>query len=117
MSWLESSIMARRGLAKGKPGKSHAITEASQGQYHYVYGPFAKPVLTVDRQGNVYILERSGNALRGVERAGTIRTVAGTGEEGASGDGGDGRAARLKGPKDVCVDLDDSVLIADTEKL
>jgi acetamidase/formamidase len=48
MSWLETSIMARRGLAKGKPGKIHAITEASQGQYHYVYGPYAKPVLTVD---------------------------------------------------------------------
>jgi acetamidase/formamidase len=48
MSWLETSIMARRDLAKGKPGKIHAITEASQGQYHYVYGPYAKPVLTVD---------------------------------------------------------------------
>ena len=48
MSWLETSIMARRGLAKGKPGKTYAITEESQGQYHYVYGPFAKPVLKVD---------------------------------------------------------------------
>ena len=24
MSWLETSIMARRGLAKGKPGKTYA---------------------------------------------------------------------------------------------
>jgi amidase len=48
MSWLETSIMARRGLAKGKPGPYYSITEAGQGQYHYVYGPFAKPVLTVD---------------------------------------------------------------------
>lgn len=48
MSWLENSIMTRRGVAKGKPGKSHAITEESQGKYHYVYGPYAKPVLTVD---------------------------------------------------------------------
>jgi amidase len=48
MTWLETSIMARRGLAKGKPGKTYAITEESQGQYHYVYGPFAKPVLKVD---------------------------------------------------------------------
>ena len=80
------------------------------------HSPLVDPrSVTVDRQGNVYILERSGNALRVVERTGTIRTVAGTGEEGASGDGGDGRAARLRGPKDVCVDLDDSVLIADTE--
>ncbi|HMI10741.1 MAG TPA: acetamidase/formamidase family protein, partial [Bradyrhizobium sp.] len=48
MSWLETSIMARRGLAKGKPGTAYSITEESQGQYHYVYGPFAKPVLKVD---------------------------------------------------------------------
>src|ERR1700682_268504 len=48
MSWLETSIMARRGAAKGKPGKTYSITEESQGQYHYVYGPFAKPVLKVD---------------------------------------------------------------------
>jgi amidase len=48
MAWLETSIMARKGLAKGKPGKTYSITEESQGQYHYVYGPFAKPVLKVD---------------------------------------------------------------------
>jgi amidase len=48
MSWLESSIMTRRGLAKGKPGKTYSITEQSQGKYHYVYGPYAEPVLRVD---------------------------------------------------------------------
>lgn len=48
MSWLENSIMTRRGVAKGKPGQSYAITEESQGKYHYVYGPFVEPVLTVD---------------------------------------------------------------------
>ena len=48
MSWLESSIMARKGVARGKPGREHSITEAEQGAYHYVYGPYARPVLTVD---------------------------------------------------------------------
>lgn len=48
MSWLKSSIMARKGVARGKPGREHSITEAEQGAYHYVYGPYAKPVLTVD---------------------------------------------------------------------
>ena len=48
MSWLESSIMTRKGLAKGKPGKTYSITEQSQGKYHYVYGPYAEPVLRVD---------------------------------------------------------------------
>lgn len=48
MSWLETSIMARKGVAHGKAGREHMITEADQGAYHYVYGPYAKPVLTVD---------------------------------------------------------------------
>ncbi|MEJ0096466.1 MAG: acetamidase/formamidase family protein [Methylocella sp.] len=48
MSWVSSSIMARRGLAAGAAGREYAITEATQGRYHYVYGPYAKPVLTVD---------------------------------------------------------------------
>ncbi|ODT12368.1 MAG: acetamidase, partial [Kaistia sp. SCN 65-12] len=48
MSWLENSIMARRGLAKGQAGSTHSITEADQGKYHYVYGPYVEPVLTVD---------------------------------------------------------------------
>jgi hypothetical protein len=48
MSWFEQSIMARKGVAKGKVGAKHAITEATQGKYHYTYGPFAKPALTVD---------------------------------------------------------------------
>lgn len=48
MSWLENSIMARKGLAKGQPGTSHSLTEAEQGTYHYVYGPYVPPALKVD---------------------------------------------------------------------
>lgn len=47
MSWFEQSIMARKGVAKGKAGATHSITEATQGTYHYVYGPYAEPVLRV----------------------------------------------------------------------
>ena len=48
MSWLATSIMARKGVAQGRAGREYMITEADQGAYHYVYGPYAKPVLTVD---------------------------------------------------------------------
>jgi sugar lactone lactonase YvrE len=68
----------------------------------------------VDRKGNVYILERGGHALRVVEPNGKIRTIVGTGKAGNSGDGGDARQATLNGPKHLCVDLDDNVIIADT---
>jgi DNA-binding beta-propeller fold protein YncE len=65
--------------------------------------------------GELYILERSGHALRFVDRSGRIRTVAGTGKAGNSGDGGDARAAALNGPKHLCFDNKGRVLIADTE--
>ncbi|MGA7806901.1 MAG: acetamidase, partial [Bradyrhizobium sp.] len=48
MAWQENSIMAQKGVAKGKQGASYTITEADQGTYHYVYGPYVKPVLTVE---------------------------------------------------------------------
>jgi sugar lactone lactonase YvrE len=68
----------------------------------------------VDRQGNVYILERSGHALRVVDPKGKIRTVAGTGKPGNTGDAGDARKAALNSPKHLCVDRDDNVIIADS---
>jgi DNA-binding beta-propeller fold protein YncE len=71
--------------------------------------------IAVDGQGNLYIAERNGNALRVVDRAGKIRTVAGTGEKGGTGDGGPARAATLNGPKHLAVDAEDNVLIVDTE--
>ncbi len=68
-----------------------------------------------DHQGNIYILERSGHALRAVDPQGKIRTVIGTsGKAGNSGDGGDARMATMNGPKHLCVDPDDNVIIADT---
>jgi DNA-binding beta-propeller fold protein YncE len=78
--------------------------------------PLVDPrAVAVDGRGNVYILERSGHALRVVDRTGTIRTVAGNGAKGSSGDGGDARKATLNGPKHLCVDPQGNVVIADTE--
>ncbi|KTQ95883.1 acetamidase [Aureimonas ureilytica] len=48
MSWFQDSLMARRAVAKGEARSEHAITEETQGKYHYVYGAFVEPVLTVD---------------------------------------------------------------------
>jgi len=78
--------------------------------------PLVDPrAVTADRAGNVYVLERSGNALRIVDPQGAIRTIVGTGEKGVSGDGGDARQATMNGPKHLCVDRDGGIIIADTE--
>src|SRR3981081_416230 len=55
-SWLKTSIMARRGLAKGEAGKRHELSIAAQGDFHYVYGPYARPVLTIN-PGDVVVVE------------------------------------------------------------
>ncbi len=81
-----------------------------------VKAPLVDPrAVAVDGKGNVYVLERSGHALRVVDAQGKVRTVAGTGKKGDGGDGGDALKAQLNGPKHLCIDRDGSVLIADTE--
>jgi len=56
MSWIAESYMARKGMAKGKPGSTHHLTEAKQGKYHYVYGPYADPVLKI-KPGDIVVAE------------------------------------------------------------
>jgi sugar lactone lactonase YvrE len=78
--------------------------------------PLVDPrAVAVDGKGNIYILERSGHALRVVDSAGRIRTIAGTGRPGNTGDGGDARQAMVNEPKHLCVDRDDNVIVADTD--
>lgn len=93
-------------------GKKGVPTDGADARSAPLVDPRA---VAIDGRGNLFILERSGHALRVVDRSGKIRTVAGTGKQGDSGDGGDARHARLNGPKHLCVDRDGNVLIADTE--
>jgi len=55
-NWLETSYMARKGVARGKAGKRHELTVEKQGKYHYVYGPYADPVLAIE-PGDIVIAE------------------------------------------------------------
>src|SRR5262245_8905936 len=54
--WLGTSYMVRNGVARGKAGKTHELSVEKQGKYQYVYGPYAKPVLTIE-PGDVVIAE------------------------------------------------------------
>lgn len=47
MSWISSSFMGRKAVAQGQPGTRHRLREADQGTFHYVYGPYASPVLHI----------------------------------------------------------------------
>lgn len=92
---------------KGIPADGALATES----------PLVDPrAVAPDHEGRLYILERGGNALRVVEKDGRIRTVVNaSGKKGATGDGGPAIDATMNGPKHLCVDKDNTVLIADAE--
>lgn len=72
--------------------------------------------LDLDPQGNLYLALREGNAVYKIDtKAGRIYHVAGTGEKGYTGDGGDAKVAKLSGPKGISYAPDGSLYIADTE--
>ncbi|RKN81977.1 S-layer homology domain-containing protein [Paenibacillus ginsengarvi] len=70
--------------------------------------------VAVDDSGNLYIADLIDNRIRKVDTAGIIGTVAGTGDNGYSGDGGAATSARLYYPAGVSVDRYGQLYIADT---
>ena len=76
--------------------------------------PLVDPrAVAVDSKDRIYILERSGHALRVVTSDGKIRTVAGTGKAGDRD--GPAHKAQLHSPKHICIDSQDNVIIADDQ--
>ena len=73
--------------------------------------------VSVDKSGNVYIADHYNHKIRMVNSAGIITTIAGTGVEGSSGDGGAATSAQLFSPKGVCVGISGNVYIADEDNL
>jgi NHL repeat len=66
--------------------------------------------------GDLYICLRNDHKVRQVDmRTGTIRTVAGTGERGYTGDHGPALQATFNGPKEIAVDGADNIFLVDTE--
>jgi streptogramin lyase len=72
--------------------------------------------LSVDGNGDIYIVDRLNAVVRKVDGAtGIITTVAGTGEVGYNGDGGPGNQAMLREPNDCFLDGKGGLLIADIQ--
>ena len=83
-------------------------------------GPAASAMLSypdgiaLDAAGNLYIGDGNNARVRKVDAStGDISTVAGTGEEGFSGDGGPATAAMLNGPGGIALDGAGNLYIAD----
>ncbi len=69
--------------------------------------------VAADAAGNVYVADSLNQRVRKIAPAGTIRTIAGTGERGYSGDGGPAMDAQLAGPSGLLVDTAGNVYISD----
>jgi amidase len=65
-AWMKYSIMARRGSAGKRSGTHHILTEAKQGKFHYVYGPYAEPVLEIEPGDSISVetLDAFGGVLK-----------------------------------------------------
>jgi streptogramin lyase len=76
--------------------------------------PLADPrAVAADSKGNVYILERGGNALRVVDNKGKIRTLIAPASSASTS--ANAVSPDLNGPKHLCVDRRENVIIADAE--
>jgi RHS repeat-associated protein len=71
--------------------------------------------LAVGQDGSLYVADASAHRVRQVTPDGIIRTIAGTGTAGFSGDGGQAIQATLRSPHALAVGPDDTVYIADVD--
>ena len=92
-------------VAGGGAGDGMPATNAS------LYDPLG---VVVDASGNYFIADTSNHRVRKVTTNGIISTVAGTGLQGYSGDGGPAVNAALNMPYGVALDPFGNLLIADT---
>ena len=75
-----------------------------------LYSPYG---VAVDSNGNFYIADFNNDNIRMVNRAGIIKTLAGMGVQGSSGDGGAATNAQLYHPAGVAVDSSGNVYFSD----
>jgi uncharacterized protein (TIGR03437 family) len=80
---------------------------AAQARLNAPYG------VAADAQGNIYIADTYNHRIRRVTPAGEIRTIAGTGAKGSSGDSGLASAASLATPRNVALDAAGNLYISE----
>jgi sugar lactone lactonase YvrE len=91
--------------AKGYSGDGGPATKATFNE------PYA---VAVTAEGDLFVVDRLNACVRRVDgKTGLVRTVAGTGKKGYSGDGGPGDKAGLVEPNDCALDGKGGLLIAD----
>ncbi len=118
--WFVAAMLAL--LTCGHAGAQTIVTAAGSGTFGYGGddGPASAASLAdpasvfPGTDGRLYIADTSNRRIRVVDAAGVIRTVAGNGDSGYSGDGGPATDAMLADPAGVFVDVQGRIFISDT---
>ncbi|MEO8131040.1 MAG: hypothetical protein ABI822_28335, partial [Bryobacteraceae bacterium] len=69
--------------------------------------------IAIDGRGNIYVADANDHRIRKFSSDGIMRTVAGTGVAGFSGDDGPATAAQLSSPYGLCLDRQGNLYVAD----
>jgi len=127
--WRTNVLLAGAGLLLGlmplaqaqNAAQRAALAQLGRGRANSPAGveatsiPLAQPGgIAFDAAGNLYIADTDAQIVQEVNLAGIITTVAGTGEQGFSGDGGPATSADLDSPQGIAVDANGNIYIADT---
>ena len=113
---FDGKLMQRLGTET--PGFQHEETSFEEARFSWIYD------LRRGKNGNIYVLDSRNYAVRLIDtQAQSVLCVAGTGESGYTGDGGDARSAtlghdpsaRFDGPWSLSVDEEENLFIGDTQ--
>jgi sugar lactone lactonase YvrE len=105
---IDSAGMISTVAGTGLPGSSGDGGPAVTAQLNEPVG------LALDDNGNVVIADSLNHRIRRVSSTGIIATIAGSGQQGFSGDHGSAVSAQLDSPLGVSVDIDGGILVADS---
>ena len=132
---IYTPLAAPQGMAVDKDGTLYIVenggrirkvsngvvtTVAGDGSYAYggdggpaIAASFSGPTgVAMDTQGNMYLADTGNNRIRMIS-GGVITTIAGTGNNGYSGDGGPATAADFSFPSGLTVDAAGNIYVAD----
>lgn len=100
-------------IVAGVPGNAAYNGDNITATSAYLNGPTG---VAADSQGNVFIADQDNNRIREVTSSdGQIRTIAGTGVQGHTGDGGPATSGQISSPSSLTLDTFDTVYFTERD--